>query len=110
MFAVLYRFDVKQGRDDEFIAAWTTVTEALRMVAGTYGSCLHRTPDGTYVAYARWPSREAWSGDYDLPPAATDARQRMRDCCSSLATMHELDVVADRLVVAEAPEGPFEFG
>lgn len=110
MFAVLYRFDVKEAREDEFIAAWTTVTEALRVVAGTYGSCLHRTPDGTFVAYARWPSREAWSGDYDLPPSATEARQSMRDCCSSIATMHELDVLVDRLVVIEAQERSFELG
>ena len=57
MFAVVYRFDVKDGHDEAFVEAWAAVTEGLKEVAGTHGSCLHRTQEGPYIAYARWSSR-----------------------------------------------------
>jgi hypothetical protein len=59
-FCVLYRWRVKPGRDQEFRKAWETVTREIRDHGGGLGSRLHKASDGTWLAYAQWPSREMW--------------------------------------------------
>lgn len=55
MFAVIYRWQIHSGREDEFVDGWNRVTRAIHAACGSYGSRLHRASDGTWVAYARWP-------------------------------------------------------
>ncbi|MEU3374397.1 hypothetical protein ABZ734_28635 [Streptomyces sp. NPDC006660] len=55
MFAVIYRWDLKQGKERQFVDGWHRVTEAILERCGSYGSRLHQADDGTWVAYARWP-------------------------------------------------------
>ena len=58
--AVLYRWKLKPGKEDEFSAAWARMAEVLCAECGALGSRLHTAADGTHVAYSLWPSREAW--------------------------------------------------
>ena len=55
MFAVVYRWRLRPGQEQRFVEGWTRVTQAILAECGSYGSRLHRSPDGTWVAYARWP-------------------------------------------------------
>ncbi|MFI8101015.1 hypothetical protein [Streptomyces sp. NPDC086023] len=62
MFAVIYRWRLVPGKEQQFTDGWHRVTEAIRARCGSYGSRLHTAHDGTWVAYARWPdagTREA---------------------------------------------------
>ncbi|PCH81282.1 MAG: hypothetical protein COB96_02755 [Planctomycetota bacterium] len=59
-FAVLYRWKIRNGMEQKFRAAWETVTDLLMEKRGSLGSRLHQSEDGLWVAYAQWPSREAW--------------------------------------------------
>src|SRR5690606_12604120 len=59
-FAVVYRWKLRAGGEERFAAAWGAVTAILRERCGALGSRLHRADDGTHVAYAQWPSRDAW--------------------------------------------------
>ncbi len=59
VFAVMYRWRIRLGREEEFREGWRRVTRAIHEQCGSYGSRLHRATDGTFVAYARWPSPEA---------------------------------------------------
>ncbi|MEZ5980305.1 MAG: antibiotic biosynthesis monooxygenase [Planctomycetota bacterium] len=59
-FAVVYRWKLRAGGEERFAAAWGAVTAILRERCGALGSRLHRADDGTHLAYAQWPSREAW--------------------------------------------------
>lgn len=62
MFAVVYRWRLRAGAEEQFVDGWERVTRAVRSSCGSYGSRLHRASDGTWVAYARWPdaaTREA---------------------------------------------------
>ena len=45
--------------EQQFVDGWERVTLAIRSECGSYGSRLHRGDDGTWFAYARWPSAEA---------------------------------------------------
>jgi heme-degrading monooxygenase HmoA len=59
MIAVVYHWSVREGAQEPFERAWADVTRAIRADCGSGGSRLHRAADGTYVAYAVWPSAEA---------------------------------------------------
>ena len=60
MHAAIYAWKAIPGREERFRAGWRRVTEAIRREHGSFGSRLHRTADGRFVAYALWPSEEAW--------------------------------------------------
>jgi len=58
-FAVLYRWRLHPGTEDDFVRAWSRVSELLRSQRGSLGSRLHRGPDGIWYSYAQWPSAQA---------------------------------------------------
>jgi heme-degrading monooxygenase HmoA len=58
MFAVIYRWRLKPGYEEQFVDGWARVTRAIHAGCGSHGSRLHRAGDGTWVAYARWPDAE----------------------------------------------------
>ena len=60
MFAVLYRWRVADEDAAAFVHHWELATEAIRDRCSSFGSRLHRTDDGEWVAYARWPNEQAW--------------------------------------------------
>ena len=96
-FAVLYRWKLKPGSEDAFRAAWRAMTEAIATRSGTGGSRLHRTDDGHFVAYAVWPSRQAWVDARALPSANAEAGARMRECIEESLGTTMLEVVDDLL-------------
>lgn len=59
VFAVIYRWRLRAGMEQQFVDGWERVTLAIRSECGSYGSRLHRGDDGTWLAYARWPSADA---------------------------------------------------
>ncbi|WP_051836986.1 antibiotic biosynthesis monooxygenase family protein [Streptomyces sp. NRRL F-2580] len=58
MFAVIYRWRLHPGLEQQFADGWHRVTAAMHARCGSYGSRLHRADDGTWVAYARWPDEQ----------------------------------------------------
>ncbi|NNE55100.1 MAG: antibiotic biosynthesis monooxygenase [Flavobacteriales bacterium] len=104
-FAVLYAFHVKPGLQDDFILSWTELTQLIYESEGSCGSRLHRSDDHLYIAYAAWPSRQLWveaSDGEQVKDDATEealmaAREKMRECCSHIETLHTLETVTDLL-------------
>jgi heme-degrading monooxygenase HmoA len=58
-FAVLYRWRVEPDHENYFRERWRSGTLRLKSEHGALGSCLTRDSEGTFVAFARWPSEEA---------------------------------------------------
>ena len=56
MIATFFHWRIREGRRDQFIAAWAAVTDALK-ADGSLGSALFEGEDGTFRALARWPDR-----------------------------------------------------
>ena len=79
MFIAFYRWKLKAGKEEQFRAAWTTVTLAIRKRCGSLGSRLHQVEDGTWAAYAQWPSKELWQADCTHDSETNIARQKMRE-------------------------------
>jgi len=57
--AVLHRWKVRGGKEDDFAAAWARLTDVM-IELGCYGARLHRGEDGGYIAYSWWPSKQTW--------------------------------------------------
>ena len=58
MFAVIYRGYVKAGCEPQYQKAWHQVAKYFIEKRGAIGSCLHRTSDGLWLAYSRWPDKK----------------------------------------------------
>jgi len=58
IFAVIYEGYIKSGRESEYREAWNKVARYFIDKRGAIGSCLHRTSDGLWVAYSRWPDKK----------------------------------------------------
>src|SRR4029079_8393238 len=87
MFAVIYRSYIKQELEDEYQRLWHQVANYFIQHRGAIGSCLHKTEDGIWLAYSRWPDKAtrdaSWSSDStlrDLPHAINEAILKMKDC------------------------------
>ncbi|MCB0761892.1 MAG: antibiotic biosynthesis monooxygenase [Flavobacteriales bacterium] len=98
MFAALYTFTVKPGREKELLKSWTELTRLIYQYEGSLGSRIHRVGELKYVAYAQWPNRETWENmGSKLPPEAKEWSTTMRDCCSEIDTLHEMEMEVDLL-------------
>jgi quinol monooxygenase YgiN len=80
-FAVLYRWRLHAGKQEQFVDAWNTVTLHLREEHGSLGSRLHLGNDGMWYSYARWPSALAREQAFasPRPQAIAEAGARMRE-------------------------------
>jgi hypothetical protein len=80
VFAVIYQAYLNPGREEEYRRHWHRIASYFVEKRGAIGSCLHRTDDGLWVAYSRWPDRAtrdaSWPGEnapsHELPD---DVRQ-----------------------------------
>lgn len=100
MFCVIYRFKVKDGLDAQLIDPWEELTELIYHHCGSLGSKLHTSQNANeYIAYAQWPSREAWEADgsAEFKTLASAPRQLMRDACDEIETLFELSPISDML-------------
>lgn len=98
MFTVIYSFEVKEGKVDQFINGWEGLTKLIYEFEGSLGSRLHKVGELDYVAYAQWPTREVWkNAGNNLPESATFFRSEMKESCEKIETSHEMEVVSDLL-------------
>lgn len=58
MFAVIYRGYVLPDKELEYQKAWNTVAQYFIKEKGAIGSCLHKTSEGMWLAYSRWPDKK----------------------------------------------------
>lgn len=87
-FAVLYQGYLKQGRELEYQHAWHKIAAYFVEKRGAFGSSLHRTHEGLWIAYSRWPDKAtrnaAWPEDgttcNDLPDEIRQAVIMLKDC------------------------------
>lgn len=58
MFVAIYRWRLHGELERDFVDNWQRITQ-LGLAAGSGGSSLFKDQEGSWVAIARWPSREA---------------------------------------------------
>jgi quinol monooxygenase YgiN len=104
MFCVVYQWQVKADKEEQFRQSWCTITEAIFCQNGSLGSRLHKNDDGTFVAYAQWPSRELWAAN--APTLGVDLARQERDAClvegSAVTVVFRLTACDDMLATGPA--------
>ena len=71
-FAVLYRWRLKHGMEEQFCAAWSRISEIL-LAHGSHGARLHRSVEDVWYAYAQWP-------DAQTRERATEFTEHLPEC------------------------------
>jgi len=88
-FAVLYRGYLRPGKEAEYIECWKIISSYFVAERGAIGSTLHKTEEGMWVAYSRWPDRKtrdsSWPKDgedanSELPEKIRDAIIEIKSC------------------------------
>jgi heme-degrading monooxygenase HmoA len=98
MFTVIYSFEVKECKVDQFINGWEGLTKLIYEFEGSLGSRLHKVDTLNYIAYAQWPSKEKFdNAGSNLPESAVFFRSEMKESCVKIETSHEMEVVSDLL-------------
>lgn len=98
MFCILYQFNVKLEFEKEFVESWKGLTKETYKNEGSLGSRLHKVSDSEFIAYAQWPSKEAYDSANNMSEAALKYRNQMRACCESIEVLHKMEMVEDLLV------------
>ena len=99
MFTVLYRWRLHEGQEQQFIDAWSRISDLYLQHRGSLGSRLHRGPDGIWYSYAQWPSAEAREAAFAGPKLDETASRRMSEALAERFPDIVLESVADYLVL-----------
>ncbi len=94
MFAVVYHWRLLENSNEkEFLEVWHKGTTKIYEERGSFGSSLHKLNDGTFIAYARWPNKEAWQ----KMMRETSKTSTNKQFVESVEAPLELDVLDDLL-------------
>ncbi len=106
-FAVIYQAFIKPGLEMEYQKAWHQVASYFVQYRGAIGSCLHKTSEGMWLAYSRWPDKvtrdASWPGDNApsemLPSEIKKAVITIQECIDQTHKLPEItmEVVNDLL-------------
>ena len=89
MIATFFRWRIVEGKENEFKAAWSDVTKALKS-HGSAGSALFVDDQGLYCALARWPNRATRDRAFAANPAP-DESAILRDCVAETIERADMD-------------------
>ncbi len=73
-------------------------TESLMAERGALGSRLHRAEDGSWVAYAQWPTKDAWEQSRKLGSLNPSAAAVMKEATEDALPPILMRPVCDHLV------------
>jgi len=94
MFAVIYRWRLHPGHEEQFVDGWNLRTRAIQRSCGSYGSRLHRADDGSWVAYARWPDEQTRK---ECQPDDTEGARLMGEAIAESLPEITMQIVSDLL-------------
>ena len=99
-FCVIYRWEVRPGMEEQFQFAWKQLTHEFKEQHGGLGSRLHKASDGTWLAYAQWPSRDTWSQAEIASERGLLAMKQLQDAVAKRLEPILLEPIADLLEVS----------
>jgi len=97
MFIALYQWKVKEGHEKNFLEGWHRRTEEIYQHCCSFGSRLHKSEDGTRVAYAQWPDRKTYDEAQSIPVVDTEARRMFRESIEEAYPDIYMNVIDDLL-------------
>ena len=98
-FAVVYRWRLHEGMEQQFVEAWSRISELLLSQRGSLGSRLHRGPDGWWYSYAQWPSAEAREQAFAQGSVDPEASRQMKEAVAESLPELVLESISDYMVL-----------
>ncbi len=95
MFVAIYRWTLKAGTEDQYLNDWAEVTRAGISEGLSLGSTLGRAMDGSFVAIARWPSKQQRDDWFARSAIIAELIARMRESYAVSFDDIEIDVLED---------------
>ena len=102
MFCVVYKWNVKPGREAEFRDTWRIITKAIFEQHGSFGSRLHSNEDGSWVAYAQWPDRDHWENHSETLGVELTQLKQSECLLENVQVLMKLNVTDDLLQTPSA--------
>jgi heme-degrading monooxygenase HmoA len=94
MFLAVYRYTLKPGTEAQFASDWAEVTQRGITEGRSLGSTLGKAQDGSWVAVARWLSKQQ-RDDWFASIPVDGARARMREAIDQWIDDLEVEIVND---------------
>jgi heme-degrading monooxygenase HmoA len=98
MFNLIYQWKIRAGKEAQFEAAWAEITLLIRSLHGGEGSRLHRTEDGSFLAYAQWPNEETWKQFSASSPVNQTILDKMKDAILSSEAPIKMTMIQDLFI------------
>lgn len=91
------------GKETIYPNLWRKVASFFKEERGALGSILHKSEDGAWVVYSKWPNVETWQKSWpmegeaaDLPDDILDAVRELKACLN-----HDLPFEKNVLTVVD---------
>ncbi|WP_146165928.1 antibiotic biosynthesis monooxygenase [Stenotrophobium rhamnosiphilum] len=97
-FAVIYQWLIKPGKETQFRKAWEGLTLLQMNNRGSRGSRLHKSEQGTWIAYAQWVDKKSWEASCEQKPEDEMWSQLMLDAVEDTWPPTFLAPIADHLM------------
>ncbi len=97
MFVAVYRYRLKPGAETQFASDWAEVTRRGIEEGRSLGSTLGKAQDGSWVAIARWNTKQQ-RDDWFASIPVDGARARMRAAIENWIDDLEVEVVENMSV------------
>ena len=102
MYCVVYRFTLTEPNAEtraRFIETWSGITDYFKRECGALGSRLHLVEDGSFFAYAQWPSFAVFEASSDHEPKLEFVELRLdwADLCEPSEVIFAGEMQADLL-------------
>lgn len=94
MFLAVYRYTLKPDTEVQFAKDWAEVTQRGIEEGHSLGSTLGKAQDGSWVAIARWNTKQQ-RDDWFASTPVEGARARMRAAIESWIDDLEVEIVDD---------------
>jgi hypothetical protein len=118
MFAVIYKGFLFPGAEEEYKKLWHQLATYFIECRGALGSCLHKTIEGEWIAYSRWPDKDtrdaSWPKEGEAPsqslsPEIQEIIQAIKKCIDKDKPFEEIcmEIVDDLLLRKEKPNLPY---
>lgn len=103
MFAVIYKNKIKKDKEKIFVQAWKVIAQHFINHRGALGSSLHKTEDGFWLVYSRWPTRAmrdaSWGDNKEiLPEEIMRAIEELKACQEEQYPEICMEIVEDFLI------------
>ncbi|MCD6056025.1 MAG: hypothetical protein K0R12_987 [Gammaproteobacteria bacterium] len=108
MFAVIYRGFIYPQQEKHYQEAWHCIAKYFIEHCGALGSALHKTTEGEYIAYSRWPDKAkrdaVWGENANPVPENIQQAIKVLKMCIDLGKsydeieMHVIHVIDDFLL------------